>query len=91
MPSLRLRFYAGDENFKKNLHALRRATIEKHPHAPAHLDVFLSDRELGQRVVNASTAHIRPDGWLAYTDDTGERRVPRTTVQWVEAWWEETP
>jgi len=36
--------------------------------------------------VEASTCHIRPDGWFAYSDDVGERRVELYRVSYVTAY-----
>ncbi|MBU0491051.1 MAG: hypothetical protein KKA73_07900 [Chloroflexi bacterium] len=86
---MRLRFYPQDTDFEKNLAALRAAVIRQHPFAPVYLDVCIC--EGGRvRVAKASTAHIRPDSWFAYTDESGAygHRHPPVEIRWVEAWWE---
>ena len=80
-------FYPSDVGFKQNLRCLRDAVIYKRPHAPKFLNIVIDGR-----AVDADTAHIRPDGWFAYTYRDkesrllGENRVELHRVSKVMAW-----
>ena len=74
-------FHPTDEDFERNLSQLRQATIRKAPYAPKSLTVIVDGK-----ACDATTAHIRPDGWFAYSDNMGERRVELDRVTAVEAY-----
>lgn len=75
-----LKFDRLDAHFQDNLRALRQAVISRRACVPTRLDIVIDGK-----AVTASTAHIRPDGWFAYTDGIGERRVELERVGSVEA------
>ena len=74
-------FYPTDEGFEHNIAQLRQATIWKRTAAPKFLIVVVDGK-----AKDATTAHIRPDGWFTYSDDQGERRVELHQVTVVEAY-----
>jgi len=79
---MKLTFLSTDEGFEQNIHALRHAEMWHKPWAPSFLNIVIDGS-----AVEASTCHIRPDGWFAYSDDTGERRVELDRVGLVTAFY----
>ena len=83
---MHITFHVTDESFKENLATLRQATIKnfRTPHklAPKFLDIVIDGR-----AITATTAHVRLDGWFAYSDDGGERRVELDRVSKVVAYY----
>ena len=80
MKSQTLTFYPTDGNFQENLYQLRQATIKKAPFAPRCLTIIIEGK-----ATTASTAHIKPDGWFAYSDSQGERRLELHRIDAVQA------
>lgn len=76
-----LTFHRTDANFAENLATLRRATISGRGPVSKFLNVIVDGL-----AVDASTAHVRPDGWVAISVDWGEHRVPLDTVSIVKAY-----
>ena len=76
-----LTFHRTDTNFAENLATLRRATIGGRGPVPKFLNIVIDGL-----AVEGSTAHVRPDGWFAYSDEVGERRVLLDKVSVVKAY-----
>lgn len=78
---MKLTLWITDHDFNQNIRELRHAEIQHKPHAPSFLNIVIDGL-----AVEASTCHVRPDGWFAYTDDVGERRVELDRVSSVTAY-----
>lgn len=78
---MNLTFWVADQEFAKNIAGLRQAEINKKPYAPSFLNIVIDGL-----AVEASTCHVRPDGWFAYSDNVGERRVELGRVSSVTAY-----
>ena len=78
---MNLTFHRTDADFAENLATLRRATISGRGPAPKFLNVIVDGL-----AVDASTAHVRLNGWVAISDELGEHRVPLDTVSVVKAY-----
>jgi len=78
---MKITLYPTDEGFEVNLDSMRWAVINQQPYAPTSMLVFLD----GHALHDAKTVHVRADGWIAYSDSGGERRVERGRVGCITA------